>query len=452
MEEGSNLTFILLAVAALAAALRIYTLEPPQRRRARTTKQATTRSRTVVSQRRVNAHEYPGDDIGTKINNAAKALGSGGGEIILTSGGLFKATATIPSGCILLLKGGVYKSVTPGPLVLLSDNAALVGDNWDAILEESTGEAVAPGISPVNGRPIFTIVQDLAGATVNGLPSRGIRVEHVHFRGARKDFNSAFQTASLGNCSGGRAVRNFFEFTRTIGLQVGGSAQKGNFATDCVLDDNKFVGVASQNIAITNAVNVSVRRNVCERSGQPNGPGSTCIDVEPNVGDRVENIIIEGNVIDCRQTPIDASGIKVLNAIAVNNGNGASPWRNIRVVNNEILGWDWKPGRVMGGGIGYCAILIRSAVGTVFEGNKVTRAVRGILVDTDSMNNRVERNQLFSCGSGSTAAIEIQDTSRGNIVRGNRLAALPGDGTEEVAGRIWSVPGNIIADNIGSHG
>lgn len=447
--RGSSLTLILLALAALAA-LRIYTLESPQRGSTPKPAPQPARSPAVVSVRRVNAHEYPGDDIGTKINNAAKALRGGSGEISLVSGGLFKATAIIPAGCILLLKGGVYKSVTPGPLVLLSDNAALVGDNWDAVLEESTGQSDPSGISPSTGRPIHTIVQDLAGATLNGAPSRGIRIEHVHFRGARNDFNSAFQTASLGNCQGGRAVRNFFDFTRTIALQLGGAGQLGNYAQDCVLEDNKFVGVATQNIAITNAVKVSVRRNVCERSGQSGAPGSTCIDVEPNVGDRVEDIVIEGNTIDCRQTPSDSSGVKVVNGISINNGNGAQPWRNIQVIGNEILGWEWKAGHVLGSGISYAGILVRSSVGAVVARNKLTRCVRGILIDTASMNNHVEENQLFSCGSGSTAAIEIQDTSRGNIVRGNRLSALPGDGFEEVSGRIWSRPGNVIENNPGA--
>ena len=447
--RGSSLTLILLALAALAA-LRIYTLESPQRGSTPKPVPQPARSPAVVSVRRVNAHEYPGDDIGTKINNAAKALRGGSGEISLVSGGLFKATAIIPPGCILLLKGGVYKSVTPGPLVLLSDNAALVGDNWDAVLEESTGDSISPGISPITGRPIHTIVQDLAGATLNGAPSRGIRIEHVHFRGARTDFNSAFQTASLGNCQGGRAVRNFFDFTRTIALQLGGAGQLGNYAQDCVLDDNKFVGVATQNIAITNAVKVSVRRNVCEKSGQPGAPGSTCIDVEPNEGDRIEDVVIQGNLIDCRQSPLDVSGNKVLNGIAINNGNGAKPWRNIQVIENEILGWEWKPGHIMGGGIGYAGILVRSAVGVIFERNKITRCSRGILIDTASRDNRVEDNQLFSCGSGGTGAIEIQDSSRANIVRNNRLSALPGDGFEEVSGRIRSAPGNVIENNPGA--
>ncbi len=400
--------------------------------------------------RRVNAHEFPGDDIGTKINNAAKSLGSVPGEIVLSSGGLFKVTAIIPAGCTLLLKGGIYKSVTPGPLVLLNDNAALVGDNYDAVLEESLGDSISPGVSPITGRPVHTIVQDLAGATLNGTSCRGIRIEHVHFRGARKDFNSAFQTASLGNCRNGKAVRNFFDATRTIALQVGGGSAMGNYAQDCELDDNKFVAVASQNLAITNGVNISIRRNVCERSGIPGGPGVTCIDIEPNVGDRVENVVVEANVIDCRQTPADQSGGKVLNGIAVNNGNGANPWRNISIIANEILGWEWKPGHIMGGGISYAGILVRSANGAVLQRNKISRCARGILIDTDSHNIRVEQNELMSCGSGSTGAIGLEDTSKGNIIRGNRLSAIPGDGFEEVSGRIWDrAGGNDIRDNAG---
>ena len=398
----------------------------------------------IVRSRQVNAHNYPGDDIGTKVNNAAKALGREGGEIVLTSGGLFKVTAVIPSGCTVLLKGGVYKSVTPGALILLSDDSALVGDNWDAILEESTGQANPTGVAPTTGRPLHTIVQDLAGATLNGSPSRGIRIEHVHFRGARKDFQSAFQTVSLGNCKGARAVRNFFEATNAIALQVGGAAAKGNYAQDCTIEDNKFVGVATQNIAITNAARVSVKRNVFERSGQPGAPGSTCIDVEPNVGDRVEDVIIQSNVIDCRNTPIDAGGRKVLNAISLNNGNGANPWKNIQALDNEILS------TIFAGGVGYAGILVRSSVGAVVARNTLTRCVRGILVDSGSRLNRIEQNTLRSCASGGTAAIEIQDSSKGNIVRGNTLVALPGDGFEQVAGRIWSVPGNVIENNTGA--
>ena len=449
------MSLIRYAAAALAA-LRLHSISQPQRPRTASRPTPTpspTPARQTTSSagvRRVNAHEFPGDDIGTKINNAAKSLSGAPGEIILSSGGLFKVTAIIPAGCTLLLKGGVYKSVTPGPLILLNDNAALVGDNYDAVLEESTGDSISPGISPTTGRPIHTIVEDLAGATLNGTSCRGIRIEHVHFRGARKDFNSAFQTASLGNCRNGKAVRNFFENTRTIALQIGGGSIMGNYAQDCQLDDNRFVGVASQNLAVTNGVNISIRRNVCERSGLPGGPGVTCIDVEPNVGDRVENVVIEANVLDCRQAAADATGNKVLNAIAINNGNGANPWRNISVIGNEILGWEWKAGHIMGGGIGYAGILVRSAVGVVIQRNKVTRCSRGILIDTNSRDNRVEQNELLSCGSGSTGAIEIQDTSTRNVVRNNRLAAVPGDGFEEVSGRIRvSSAGNDVSDNPG---
>jgi hypothetical protein len=225
---------------------------------------------------------------------------------------------------------------------------------------------------------------------------------------------------------------------------VGGAGGMGNYAQDCTIEDNRFVGVATQNIAITNAARVSVKRNVFERSGQPGAPGSTCIDVEPNVGDRTEDVIIQGNIIDCRDTPIDASGRKVLNAISINNGNGANPWKNIQVLENEILS------TIRAGGVGYAGILVRASVGAIVARNTLTRCVRGILIDTGSRSNRIEQNTLRSCASGGTAAIEIQDTSKGNIVRGNQLEALPGDGMEEVAGRIFSVPGNMIENNPGA--
>src|SRR3981081_2877078 len=145
---------ILLAVAVAAvAAFRIYKLDPNRPPTSLPPQPSSTPLPVVVGTRRVNARDYPGDDIGTKINNAAKALGRGGGEIILTSGGLFKATAIIPSRCIHVLKGGLYKSVTPGALILLSDDSALIGDNWDAVLEESTGQATPTGVSPITGRP-----------------------------------------------------------------------------------------------------------------------------------------------------------------------------------------------------------------------------------------------------------------------------------------------------------
>jgi len=89
--------------------------------------------------RRVNAHEFPGDDIGTKINNAAKSLGGTAGEIILTSGGLFKVTAVIPAGCTLRLhRCSIYDSKEAGQRL----NAMLtMGQSrpWQEALETLTG-------------------------------------------------------------------------------------------------------------------------------------------------------------------------------------------------------------------------------------------------------------------------------------------------------------------------
>src|SRR5688572_11000666 len=65
-------------------------------------------------QRIVNANNFPGADIGAKINAADKSLGAGPGEIQISGGGRFDTQVVISPGHTLRLKGGVYKSTVPG--------------------------------------------------------------------------------------------------------------------------------------------------------------------------------------------------------------------------------------------------------------------------------------------------------------------------------------------------
>ncbi len=374
----------------------------------------------------VEAERYPGVDIGAKINAADRALGTQPGEITVSSGGTFRTGAVISAGHTLRLKAGIFPSIVPGPTVLLDDNAALVADSWDVVLEETTAQTTTTGLSPVTGLSVFTIVQDKAGAKLNGSPSRGIRVEGVHFRGKRSDFNSALQTVSLGNCQDCRATRNWLENTRTIGLQIGGGSALGNFARNVVLNDNQFTGVASQNLAVTNAVGVEIKRNRFLNPGQVGGPGVTVIDVEPNTGDRIDDIVIEDNSVDATEAPVEhgGSGPKVTNAIAVNGGNPTTLFRNVRVLKNTIVGASHS--QIVYNRISYSGILIRAASGVIVRDNVVKRVSRGILIDSGSTNNRIEANTLVSCGSGSTASLTIEDSSN-NVITGNTLRDQPGD-------------------------
>ena len=158
--------------------------------------------------------------------------------------------------------------------------------------------------------------------------------------------------------------------------------------------------------------------------GQPNGPGVTVIDVEPNTGDYVDDILISGNHIDASDTPLDAGGPKVNNGIAVNGGNPTKLFRGVRVVENTVVGARHaQPSYNL---INYSGILLRAANDTEVSRNTVRRVSRGIVVDTGSTDFRIVSNTLISTGSGSTEPISIEN-STGGLVASNELRNEPGD-------------------------
>ena len=372
--------------------------------------------------RRVDAEKFPGADLGARINAADKSLGAGAGEIVVSSGGTVRTQVVVSPGHTLRFASGTYASEVNGSTYLLKDGASLRCGGGAVLLEGTAPNPSGAGVGTL-GSSLFTIVQDYAGGTVNGGISRNIEVSGCTFRGKRADFNSAYQTVAMGNCHDCRVEGNRFENTRTIGVQLGGGSMAGNYARNSVIARNEFVGVASQNAAITNCVGCRVENNRFSAPGQLNGPGSTVIDIEPNTGDRIDDILISGNHIDASETPLDAGGPKANNGIAVNGGNPTALFRNVRVVGNTVIGArhdaPWNR-------INYAGILLRAAGATVVERNTVRRVSRGIVVDDGSTDFTLQGNTLISCGSGSTMPVSIENSSNGRVLN-NQLRAEPGD-------------------------
>ena len=376
--------------------------------------------------RTCEASRQPGADIGAKINACDRMLGQGAGEIILTGGGTISTQVLLSPGHTLRLTGkGVYPSRVEGPAVVLDSNTALVCENWDSILEEGTAPEASPGVaySAHTGQSVFTIVQSRSGIISHAAKNDRLRVEGCHFRGARKDFNSAVQTVSFGNCENCTARKNWFESVRTIALQAGGTPEKGNAARNILFEENLFTGSASQNLALTNVVGANVRKNRFMAPGISGGPGTAVIDVEPNTNDVVDNILIEGNLIDATDAPIGPNGPQTIFGIVINALNPTTAFRNVRVIGNTVIG---SPPTAPYGRISYAGILVRGATGVIVERNLIQRVSRGILLDSGASATVVRRNTLLSCGSGGTAAIEIGDSSN-NVVTDNVLENAPGE-------------------------
>ncbi|HKP45335.1 MAG TPA: hypothetical protein VJT50_01940 [Pyrinomonadaceae bacterium] len=364
------------------------------------------------------ASQMPGRDIGAKVNACDSKLGANRGEIRLDGGGTVSTPIVISPNHTLRVVSGVYRANNPGVVIRLKDNSSLTCSSWDAVLEESTGPLGPGGVQP------FTIVASYNGTSMdapNGTASKNISVSGCHFRGARPSWDSSSQTVAMGNCHDCTVSNNWLENTRTIGIQMGGSPALGQYAQNVTISKNLLTGVASQNIAVVNAVDSSVVDNVIKAAGQEGGPGVVPIDIEPNVGDRIQNIKVIGNTIDMSRTPIDNSGAKGLHGIAINNSNGANPFTGVLVDRNTIYGAELSdPNNHVSGGL----ILARTASNTVISNNILRRGIYCVLLDAGSRGVTVIGNQLSTCGSGSTYPIKIEDSSSNQILN-NRLWGDP---------------------------
>lgn len=351
----------------------------------------------------------PGADVGAKVNACDKSLGAGQGTIMLSGGGTIATPIIISSNHTLRVVSGTYRATAEGPVIRLKDDSSLVCDSWNAVLEETTRKHV-PGDLNFS---IAAVYNGTSHDAQNGTPSKNVHVKGCHFRGARSDFDSVTQTVSMSNCSNCSVTNNWLDGTHTIGIQAGGSPQYGHSARNVIISNNQLTTVASQNIAVVNSIDVQVIDNVIKAPGQAGGPGVVPIDVEPNVGDKIQNIKISNNLVDMTNTVIDASGAKGLHGIAVNNANEAKPFINVEVSNNKIYGaaLSDQHNRVSGG-----LILLRQAQNTLVANNTMRRGSFCILVDSGSSRNKFTGNQMSTCGSGSTEPVRIIDSSYNEFI------------------------------------
>ena len=271
----------------------------------------------------VIANNFPGQDLGAKINAADKALGNQPGEIVVRNGGTISTQVIISSDHVLRFSAGTYVMKTSDIPILMKPRSSVIGSGWDSIIVEST----APDQ--------FTVIKAYNNSIDNGSADSGLVVRDVQIKGANPGFNSAPQAISLGNCSNCTVDKVWINGTRSIGIQLGGSSALGNFADNSKVTNCLFTRVASQNLALVNGRNIVFEGNRFMAPGQSGGPGSTNIDLEPNgPGDRLQNVTIRNNFIDVRQSEVPTSG----NGIVVQSNSATNLVGPILVEGNTIIG------------------------------------------------------------------------------------------------------------------
>jgi hypothetical protein len=376
----------------------------------------------------VSANSFPGSDLGAKINAADKALGAAPGEITVKGGGTISTQVIISPDHVLRLLPGTYNSRTSSIPVLLKSRASLIGSGWQSILTEST----APGQ--------FTVIAAYNQTIRNGSPDSGLVIRDLQIKGANPGFNSAPQAISLGNCSGCTVDKVWINGTRSIGIQLGGAAEAGQYADNSKVTNCLFTRVASQNLALVNGRNILFEGNRFESPGQAGGPGSTNIDLEPNgPGDYLENIIIRRNFIDARLSEMPTTG----NGIVVQATTGTTHANHILIEDNTIIGGSNQPtvtNKLSNG------IYIFGALQDVtVRNNTITRTGQAGL-SIEGHNLVVEGNRLTDVGGGGIPGFRIHATNSRfvNNTYNSSGVPQPADNSIEIAA---GSSGNIFQNN-----
>ncbi len=355
------------------------------------------RQRTTAGQAQakvVKANDFPGSDIGAKINAADKALGAGPGEIVVNGGGTISTQVIVSSDHVLRLDG-TYATNTANIPILMKPRSSLLGSGWDrSIILESTAAGQ------------FTVVSAYHHSTENGTADSGLTIRELQIKGANAGFNSAPQAVSLGNCSGCLVDKVWINGTRSIGMQLGGSSRKGFFAENSKVTNCLFTRVASQNLALVNGKNIVFEGNRFMTSGQVGGPGNTNIDLEVNEGeDRLESVIIRNNLIDVRNSEMSPTG----NGIVVNSTSGTPYVGPILIEKNTIIGGETVGTitNVMSNGIYVFGTTIRDVT---IRDNTIRRTGQsGIRIEGTRFV--VRDNQLFDVGGGGTPGFVVVATN-----------------------------------------
>lgn len=382
--------------------------------------------------RTVEANSFPGEDLGAKINAADRALGASPGTIVARGGGRITTPIVVSERHTLRLTAGTYAPVTAEIPVLLKSGASLVGDGQErSILLESTAQGQ------------FTVVGAHNSSRRNGDTDSGVSIRDIQIKGANPGFHSAPQAVSLGNCKNCVVERVWINGTRSIGLQLGGSGQYGHFAENSRVTDCLFTNVASQNLALANGRNITFENNRFVNPGQPGGPGSTVIDLEPNhVDDHLVNIVIRNNFIDARTHKIQAGNGIVVQSTSLTRFVGP-----VLIEGNTIYGGNNVPPNItsiLSNGIYVFGHTMRDVT---IRNNKVTRMGQAGL-HLEGSHFTVLNNQFTDVGGGGTAGFHMADVFDSRI-EGNTFTYTgvgPADNTVLIRGQFLR---NIVRNNPG---
>ncbi|CAN5720193.1 hypothetical protein BH20ACI3_BH20ACI3_05800 [soil metagenome] len=349
------------------------------------------------------ANDFPGADLGAKINAADRDLGASPGEILVKGGGTISTQVILSPGHTLRFSPGTYRLGTAllwEGAFLLKSGAGVIGSGWDTIIVEPAK----------TGWTVFQSFNDIRLQPAHSGTDSDIHISNLQVKGANPGVDGGVrQTVSLGNCHRCRVENLWLNGTGVIGVQAGGSPFGGNYAQDVTIRRNLFTRVATQAVAVVNGRDVKIDGNTFKDSGRCCLQGMTAIDLEPNdPSDIIRNIEITNNTIDSTNSNfIHGNGILVQNGVRT---RGFGP---VLVKDNTVIGGTLIPNSAGNVANGIYITAFTQDVKVI--NNTVSRVAHSGIRLENTTRNYISGNKLISTGTGGILSFEITNTTDSQI-------------------------------------
>lgn len=227
-----------------------------------------------------------------------------------------------------------------------------------------------------------------------------ITIDGVYFKGNGATGDGMASTVIIGNCINGRVQNCTFDDTHAYGITIGGYGLSGNYAENCFVENNRFIRTGTQLLNVINGKNICIRNNIIDLREHNSASTFSVIDVEPNdVYGRVEDILIDGNLIDAR-TAIENVYIYGIVVQAID----APSCKNPVVTNNTIIGFDPASenfsGGQLAGGIG-----MSGCYNGEIRGNHIQATVQDAISGVSCRSLQVSDNDVLQVRSSTAHAM-----------------------------------------------
>lgn len=332
----------------------------------------------------------------TRINIADRALLGKPAEIWATAGHIGEEVR-INENHLLRLGVGTFTNnygSAYNPTFILYSNTKVVGAGVGLTNVYETSSTAINSLGVFYSSSV-TLTEAANGANVN------ITVSDMTIVGStvNHETNQQNSAVSLGNTENGRIERIHFKGVHGFGAYVGGNRGTGNVSKNCFIVHNIFERVGSQNAGAVNSIGTTISGNQFLGGGLVAEGNSHYIDVEPNGGNIVEDIIISDNLLDGR----GGSGLRALFGIAINAG-GSPSIKNVQVTNNIIKGIELGLDPSFNEGL-YLGLRMEGVENALVSGNQFTGMKQPAIYINDSASVHVQNNIITGAGSFNTVSL-----------------------------------------------